>query len=149
VTSQAQRGPQLCDVAGKQNTAGGSVLRPAVLSVPNLWGSNWRKGRDSNPRQGFPCSGLANRRTRPTMRPFRIGAYQAKRPSSGADRDRAWTWCQRGDSNPHGRYAHNALNVACLPISPLWQGVAGMPNAPLQGRDNTILPYGSMPCQAP
>ncbi len=45
-------------------------------------------------------SGLANRRTRPDY---------ATLP-----------WCQRGDSNPHALLEHNALNVACLPIPPLW-----------------------------
>ena len=48
-----------------------------------------------------PDSGLANRRTRPTMRPFRT--------------------VPKGGLEPPRAYAHNALNVACLPIPPLWQ----------------------------
>ena len=28
-------------------------------------------------------------------------------------------WCERGDSNPHGRFAHQILNLARLPIPPL------------------------------
>ena len=48
-------------------------------------------------------SGLANRRTRPTMRPFRM--------------------VPKGGLEPPRAYAHNALNVACLPIPPLWRGV--------------------------
>ena len=40
--------------------------------------------------QETPVSGLANRRTRPTMRPFQMALAGL-----------AGAWCQRGDSNPH------------------------------------------------
>ena len=37
----------------------------------------WRGGRDSNPRGDCSPSGLANRRTRPTMRPPRAFSYSS------------------------------------------------------------------------
>ncbi len=52
--------------------------------------------------QETPLSGLANRRTRPTMRPFQMRArsshFRRKRQSFRFD-----AGCQRGDSNPHER----------------------------------------------
>ena len=38
----------------------------------DVTGRMWRGGRDSNPRGDCSPSGLANRRTRPTMRPPRV-----------------------------------------------------------------------------
>ncbi len=95
------------------NTARRVRERLAVFSL-NSSGIVWRKGRDSNPRQGFPCSGLANRRTRPTMRPFRMLAHVGVAPEFGA-------WERRNHGAKGGTRTpmpceHYALNVACLPF---------------------------------
>ena len=50
-------------------------------------GGNWRGGRDSNSRRNCFLSGLANRRTRPTMRPPRVRLTDGK-------------WRRERDSNP-------------------------------------------------
>jgi hypothetical protein len=50
----------------------------------------------------------------------------------------------KGGLEPPRAYAHNALNVACLPIPPLWRG---SPRRDLPG-DTVIVLYRCPRCQA-
>ena len=84
----------------------------------------WRGGRDSNPRGDCSPSGLANRRTRPTMRPPHIGhsipTYDYAR--CGVPRPATGSWRREWDSNPRGLrlvvFKTTALNRSAISPKP-------------------------------
>ena len=88
-------------------------------------GCRWRGGRDSNPRGDCSPSGLANRRTRPTMRPPRTCQHGQLLTAY---------WRREWDSNPRGLrlvvFKTTALNRSAISPKPtgdihLWFWQAG------------------------
>ena len=74
---------------------------------------SWRGGRDSNPRGACAPSGLANRRTRPTMRPPRACQHGQVLTDY---------WRREWDSNPRGLrlvvFKTTALNRSAISPKP-------------------------------